>query len=83
MLIRNTEWAAAFFEDVGQYAYMHRDTIEQYMQPVRMHADPAVCAMLVLAASSAGHRCRVNIAPCSTGPRSLASELSPLLVQDT
>jgi len=36
MLIRNTEWAAAFLEDVGQYAYMHRNTIEQHMRPVRM-----------------------------------------------
>ena len=34
MLIRNTEWAAAFLADVGQYAYMHRDTIEEYMRPV-------------------------------------------------
>ena len=36
MLFRNTEWAAAFLEDVGQYAYMHHDTIEQYMRPVRI-----------------------------------------------
>ncbi len=41
MLIRNTEWAAAFLEDVGQYAYMHRDTIEQHMRPVRMRLPAA------------------------------------------
>lgn len=41
MLIRNTEWAAAFLEDVGQYAYMHRNTIEQHMRPVRMRLPAA------------------------------------------
>ncbi len=35
ILVRNTEWAAGFFADVGQYAYMHPDTIEKYMRPVR------------------------------------------------
>ena len=42
MLIRNTEWAVAFLEDVGQYAYMHRDTIEEYMRPVRMQLSAPV-----------------------------------------
>ena len=39
ILIRNTEWAASFFEDVGQYAYMHPDTIEKHMRPVRSTND--------------------------------------------
>ena len=38
LLIRNTDWAREFFADVGQYAYMHPDTIEQHMRPVRAQA---------------------------------------------
>ena len=40
ILVRNTEWAASFFADVGQYAYMHPETIEKYMRPVRTHDNP-------------------------------------------
>ena len=43
LLIRNTEWAREFFADVGQYAFMHPDTVEKHMRPVRNHDPPPVC----------------------------------------
>ena len=46
ILVRNTEWAASFFADVGQYAYMHQDTIEKHMRPVRTNHDLCACAAI-------------------------------------
>ena len=35
LLIRNTDWARAFFADVGQYAYMPKAELVGTMRPVR------------------------------------------------
>ena len=43
LLIRNTDWAREFFADVGQYAYIHPDTIEKHVRPVRCHNPHPVC----------------------------------------